>query len=62
MRKPPAHPVARSVGMAALEPLASGLRVVNWEGKVIEGLPAENEPMNVASRWNGIYAKLVSGA
>lgn len=62
MRKPPAHQEARSVGKAALEALASGLRVVNWEGKVIEGLPAENEPMNVASRWNGIYAKLVSGA
>jgi glycosyltransferase involved in cell wall biosynthesis len=62
MRKPPAHVEARSVGKAALEALACGLRVVDWEGKVIEGLPAENEPLNVASKWNEIYAKLLSGA
>jgi hypothetical protein len=62
MRKPPAHAEARSVGKAALEALACGLRVVNWEGDVIEGLPPENEPLNVASQWNATYTKLLSGA
>ena len=62
MRRPPAHLEARSVGKAALEALACGLRVVNWEGKLIEGLPAENEPLNVASRWNETYAKLLTPA
>ena len=62
MRRPPDHAVAHSVGKAALEALACGLRVVNWEGKVIEGLPAENEPLKVASKWNEVYAKLLSRA
>lgn len=60
MRKPPRHAEARSVGKAALEALACGLRVVNWEGTVIEGLPPENEPLTVASKWNEVYAQLLS--
>ena len=60
MRKPPAHVEARSVGKAALEALASGLKVVDWKGAVIEGLPEENEPMNVAARWSEVYSRLLS--
>jgi hypothetical protein len=60
MRKPPGHIEARSVGKAALEALAMGLRVVDWEGNVIEGLPKENEPMGVAARWNEVYGGLLS--
>lgn len=62
MRKPPDHAEARSVGKAALEALAMGLKVVDWEGRVIEGLPPENDPMNVAAKWNEVYAKLLSRA
>ena len=61
MRRPPGGAEARSVGKAALEALACGLRVVNWEGKVIEGLPPDCEPLNVASKWNGVYARLLGG-
>ncbi len=60
MRKPPAHVEARSVGKAALEALACGLKVVNWEGCVVEGLPKENQPLNVASVWNETYARLLN--
>jgi glycosyltransferase involved in cell wall biosynthesis len=59
MRKPPEHAEARSVGKAALEALACGCRVVDWAGKVIEGLPAENDPVNVAARWREVYLGLV---
>jgi glycosyltransferase involved in cell wall biosynthesis len=59
MRRPPAHVTARSVGRAALEALACGLKVVSWEGKVIDALPQGNEPMAVAARWNETYAKLL---
>jgi glycosyltransferase involved in cell wall biosynthesis len=59
LRKPPGHIEARSVGKAALEALATGLKVVDWTGKVLEGLPKENEPMNVAARWNEVYSGLL---
>ena len=59
MRRPPEHAVARSVGKAALEALAMGLKVVDWEGRIIEGLPPEHDPKSVAARWNSIYAGLL---
>jgi len=31
----------------ALEALVCGLKVINWRGMVIEGLPMENHPENV---------------
>ena len=61
MRKPPARAEARSVGKAALEALACGLKVVTWDGRVIEGLPPENDPARVAARWNEVYTRLLSG-
>ncbi len=60
MRRPPGHIEARSVGKAALEALACGLKVVDWTGAVVEGLPSENEPLNVAARWHQIYGELLS--
>ncbi len=59
MRKPPQHGVARSVGRAALEALACGCKVVDWSGNLIEGLPTENDPVNVAARWNEVYVQLL---
>jgi len=55
MRKPPDHRVARSVGKAALEALACGLKVIDWEGHVIEAFPEGHAPKSVAATWNGIY-------
>ena len=62
MRRPPAHIEARSVGKAALEALACGLKVVDWNGRILEGLPPEHDPANVAATWNGIYGKLIGGS
>ena len=61
MRKPPGHMEARSVGKAALEALACGCKVVDWTGAVIQGLPAQNEPLNVAARWHEVYGNLLNG-
>ena len=59
MRKPPGHEGARSVGKAALEALAVGLKIVSWKGTVMEGLPPENEPVAVAGHWNSVYRELI---
>ena len=58
MRKPPDRMVARSVGKAALEALATGCKVIDWEGRVIESFPAEHDAKSVAARWNEIYLGL----
>ena len=59
LRKPPEHIQARSVGRAALEALACGCRVVDWSGNVLEGLPSENDPHQVAARWHRVYQDLL---
>lgn len=58
MRRPPGREVARSVGKAALEALACGLKVVDWQGRVMAGLPEQNDPRRVASRWSDTYRPL----
>ena len=60
LRRPPGHSEARSVGKAALEALACGCRVVDWSGRVFEGLPPENDPGIVASRWHDVYESLIA--
>ncbi len=60
MRRPPGHIQARSVGRAALEALACGCKVVDWTGNVLMGLPPENHPAAVASRWNEAYINLLA--
>lgn len=59
LRKPPSHAVARSVGKAALEALACNCKVVDWNGDILSGLPPENDPRNVAARWNAVYMRLL---
>jgi hypothetical protein len=49
----------KSVGKAALEALACGCKVVDWSGSVLQGLPDEHRPENVASRWIESYRRLV---
>jgi hypothetical protein len=60
MRRPPGYIEARSVGKAALEALASGCKVIDWSGKIVEGLPKENDPVEVARRWHDLYAEVLS--
>jgi hypothetical protein len=62
LRRPPGHIEARSVGKAALEALACGCRVIDWSGKIIEGLPEQNEPVRVAAKWNDVYVGLLRKA
>ncbi|MFI5404676.1 MAG: glycosyltransferase [Candidatus Gagatemarchaeaceae archaeon] len=51
----------KSLGKAALEALACGCKVVDWSGRVLEGLPGENRPEAVAARWHSVYEALVRG-
>jgi hypothetical protein len=60
LRKPPGHPEAKSVGKAALEALSCGCKVIDWSGRTIEGLPAENDPNEVAKRWYEVYTQLLA--
>lgn len=60
MRRPPGRVEARSVGKAALEALAAGCKVVDWTGRVIEGLPPQNDPSTVAASWHEVYLGLLS--
>jgi hypothetical protein len=60
LRKPPGHAQARSLGKAALEALACGLKVVDWTGKTLYGLPPENDPTGVATRWYQVYQSLLN--
>jgi hypothetical protein len=61
MRKPPGRSVVEVLGKAGLEALASGCKVIDWEGNVHEGLPEENRPENVAAKWYGLYKGLAKG-
>ncbi len=46
----------------ALEALACGLKVINWEGKEIDGLPIENNPKNVVKMIFEKYVHLLARA
>ncbi len=46
----------------ALEALACGLKVINWEGREIDGLPIENHPENVVKMIFEKYAHLLARA
>lgn len=49
-----------SLSKTALEALALGLRVVNWKGEIVEGLPECHMPENVAKRTLKIYEELLN--
>ena len=44
-----------SMSKTGLEALACGLKVVRWDGKVLNKLPKEHEPKNVLQRLAKIY-------
>jgi hypothetical protein len=48
--------VIKSLSKTALEALAVGLKVIRWDGKIVEGLPSEHLPENVARKWLEIYS------
>ncbi len=47
------------VSKNALEALASGCKVVRWDGTVIEGLPEENRPERAVRLYYEIYRQLL---
>jgi len=49
----------RSLSKTALEALVMGLKVIDWEGKVIQGFPEEHHPLNVAKRTIKIYEEVL---
>jgi hypothetical protein len=48
-----------SLSRTAMEFLAMGGQVVRWDGKIIEGLPPEHEPMTVARKTISIYRDIL---
>lgn len=48
----------RSLSKTGLEALACGLKVIRWDGKLIEKLPEEHRPENVVKKIYCIYRKL----
>lgn len=47
-----------SLSKTALEALACGLKVIRWDGEIVENLPEEHTPENVAKRIWRIYQQL----
>lgn len=45
-----------ALSKTALECLALGIPVVNWEGKKITALPRHHDPFEVAKKWLEVYA------
>lgn len=52
----PIHALSKT----ALEALACGCKVMDWAGKVHQGLPAENDPFRVAEIWYQKYLELLA--
>ena len=48
-----------SLSKTALESLSMGLKVINWKGDLVEGLPSEHDPFNVAKLTLSIYDKIM---
>jgi hypothetical protein len=49
----------RSLSLVALQALACGVKVIDWREEVVEGLPQEHEPLQVARQTCDIYRELV---
>ena len=55
-----ALPIIQATGKTCLEALACGCKVIRWDGRVLEGFPAENRPENVVGRYFDLYSGLVA--
>ncbi len=51
------HNWVEALSKTALEALACGLKVVRWDGRVLEGLPVEHKPEVVVRRLARLYAE-----
>jgi len=51
--------ILEGLGLTGQEALASGCRVIRWDGKVLQGLPEENRPESVAKRYFQLYEELL---
>lgn len=54
------HIILKAVSLTGLEALALGCKVINWDNKVLEGLPLEHKGENVAKRLHEIYQGLLA--
>ncbi|MBS7612499.1 hypothetical protein KEJ27_09945 [Candidatus Bathyarchaeota archaeon] len=48
-----------SLSKTALEALACGLKVIRWDGEIVDGLPEEHKPEKVVQKIWGIYQRLL---
>ena len=51
--------VLQSLGLSSLEALASGSKVIDWNGNLIEDFPEEHSPRHVAKRIYDIYQEIM---
>ncbi len=59
-RSPSISPdVIPATSKTCLEALACGCKVIRWDGRVLEGVPDENRPENVARRYFDLYSGLL---
>lgn len=49
----------QSIGKTGREALACGLKVITWEGKIMEGLPKENHPEFVVGKIYSVYNQVL---
>jgi len=50
--------IGPALSKTGLEALACGLKVIRWDGEVIEELPEEHNPVNVVTKLWSLYQKL----
>jgi len=53
------HCYVPALSKTALEALACGLKVVRWDGKIIEGLPDEHRPENVVKQLTKLINEVI---
>lgn len=51
--------ILHAISRTGLEALACGLKVIRWDGKVIQGLPEVNKPENIVDIVYDYYSKLM---
>jgi hypothetical protein len=51
--------IIKAVSKTGLEALATGTKVITWDGRILESLPEENKPENVAGAYYTLYHTLI---
>ena len=52
--------ILKALSMTGLEALALGCKVINWDNKVLTGLPSEHKSLNVAEKLNEYYRNMLA--